>query len=245
MGADGMSSEAKQQLEAFRVNVKKQAEEVINKAMPAKVIELTAVIDEAALFKQNPDDIVQSFDWAEATSSADAEGARKKRKLESHDNGQPQTPKFADTVPCNQAIKHFHTTVLKPEVRRAIECANAVKVWIQLNIPQISTGDNFGVEVQQEALEEFTRAENSGLTILDQMMKYYCNRAKLTSKVLKYPNVHDYRQAIIELDTKEQLATKLCIMDVRNTYATLHDVVMKNYEKLVEPRHTTRQNQFY
>merc|ERR1712013_312003 len=168
---------------------------MVHQVMPAKVHELTTVLEEAPIFLKDPQTMVQPFDWADsllpggAGDGADEGGSRKKRKLE--ENGETEegdrkglrAPKFVDPVPCNKVLKEFHMNILKPEVRLAIECANAVKVWIQLNIPRIETGDNFGVEVQQEALEEFTRAENSGLTILDQIMKYYCNRAKLTSKV--------------------------------------------------------------
>lgn len=240
------NTEGTKKLDAFRQEVKQKAEDHINNIMPAKVVELSKLIDEAAVFKSDPKVATEALAWADASTSE--EGPRKKRKLNGdapQDATSNVTPKFLDVVPCNKELKDFHMNVLKPEVYAAIECANAVKVWIQLNIPRIEDGNNFGVEVQQEALEEFTRAENNGLAVLDQMMKYYCTRAKLTSKILKYPNVEDYRQAIIELDMKEMLTTKICMMDIRNCYATLYDVVMKNYEKLNQPRSGSHANQFY
>lgn len=232
-----MSEANTAKLEDFQKGIKQRAERMIHEVMPTKVVELTKVIDEHPFFKTNQSDILPSFEWADNDEDG---GSRKKRKLNGDSNEAADGAKRTTLVPCNKALKDFHQGVLKPEVHKSIECANAVKVWIQLNVPRIEDGDNFGVEVQQEALEEFTRAENSGLAILESLLKYHCNRAKLTSKVLKYPNVDDYKQSVMELDMKEHISTKLCLMDIRNCYATLHDVVMKNYEKLNQPRRASR-----
>ena len=37
---------------------------------------------------------------------------------------------------------------VKKEILELVENLNAVKVWIQLNIPRIEGGDNFGVGIQ-------------------------------------------------------------------------------------------------
>ena len=39
-------------------------------------------------------------------------------------------------------------TILKRELMELIENLNVVKIWIQLNIPRIEDGNNFGVGVQ-------------------------------------------------------------------------------------------------
>ncbi len=40
-----------------------------------------------------------------------------------------------------------------------VEMLNTVKIWIQLNIPKIEDGNNFGVSIQEETVSELGRAE--------------------------------------------------------------------------------------
>lgn len=83
------------------------------------------------------------------------------------------------------ALQHIHAiiVILKRELLEAIHNANTVKVWIQLNIPRISDGDNFGVSIQEETVAELNRTEESCYAMLDGIGKYYTNRSKLCSKV--------------------------------------------------------------
>jgi len=127
-------------------------------------------------------------------------------------------------------------SILKKEVLELIEVINTVKIWIQLNIPRIEDGNNFGVSIQEETVSELGRAEDSGFAVLESMTKYFISRAKLVTRVLKYPNIKDYRQSILELDEKEFINLRLCCLDLRNNYAILHDMIVKNLEKLKTPR---------
>jgi hypothetical protein len=52
-----------------------------------------------------------------------------------------------------------------------------------LNIPRIEDGNNFGVSVQEEVLNEVGRAEESSFNALDTITKYFVTRAKLVCKV--------------------------------------------------------------
>ena len=60
---------------------------------------------------------------------------------------------------------------------------NTVKIWIQLNIPRIEDGNNFGVSIQEETVNELGRAEDVGFNGLEAMTKYFLSRAKVVSKV--------------------------------------------------------------
>jgi len=138
-------------------------------------------------------------------------------------------------VPCNKIILEL-LDIIKKEILELIEMINTVKIWIQLNIPRIEDGNNFGVSIQEETVSELSRAEDSGFAVLESMTKYFVTRAKLVTKVLKYPNVEDYRQTVKELDDKEFVNLRFCALDLRNNYAILHDIIMKNLEKLKTPR---------
>ena len=86
-------------------------------------------------------------------------------------------------IPANKTILKL-LDILKTEVLELIEMINIIKLWIQLNIPRIEDGNNFGVSIQEETVNELSRAEESGFAGLESMSKYYVTRAKLVSKVL-------------------------------------------------------------
>eukprot|EP00121_Abeoforma_whisleri_P002313 Awhi_evm1s2070 len=131
------------------------------------------------------------------------------------------------------------------EILQLIEFCNALKIWIQLNIPRIEDGNNFGVSIQEDAVNELARAEDSGFTILESITKYYVSRGKIISKVIKYPQIEDYRQSVVELDEKEYINLRLCCIDLRNNYAILHDLITKNVEKIKKPRGINQTSSMY
>ena len=109
-------------------------------------------------------------------------------------------------------------------------------MWISFLIPKIEDGNNFGVSVQEDTLAEIQSVESEAATFFDQISRYYASRAKIISKVAKYPHIEDYRRAVKELDEKEYLSLWLVMCEIRNRYCTLHDIVIKNLEKLKKPR---------
>lgn len=170
----------------------------------------------------------------------------KKRKFDGASNppDEKPLPKSMVDVPCNESIAEL-MRMLREELMDAIDKVGVLKVWIQLNIPRIEDGNNFGVSVQEEAVGELGRAEDSFFSGLESMTKYYMRRGKLISKVLKYPGIKDYRQSIIDLDLKQYSTLKLSILDLRNTFALLHDLITKNYDKISAPKPTNHINSMY
>lgn len=61
-------------------------------------------------------------------------------------------------------------------------------------------------------------------------------RAKLVSKVFKYPNLQDYVYAIREVDEMEWVHLTLCVKDLRSNYSILYDRIKKNWTMLEKPR---------
>lgn len=73
-------------------------------------------------------------------------------------------------------------------------------------------------------------------------LRYFISRGKIVSKVAKYPHIIDYRRAIQELDEKEYVSLWLVMCEVRNRYCSLHDLVIKNLEKIKKPRSSNAQS---
>jgi len=105
-----------------------------------------------------------------------------------------------------------------------------------MNIPRIEDGNNFGVSIQEEALAEARQVEGEAATYLDAITRYFVHRAKLCGKLAKYPHLDDYRRAVQELDEKEFITLRLVCAELRNHYAGLHDIIMKNLDKIKKPR---------
>uniref|UniRef100_A0A8C3IQN5 Proteasome activator subunit 1 n=1 Tax=Chrysemys picta bellii TaxID=8478 RepID=A0A8C3IQN5_CHRPI len=54
------------------------------------------------------------------------------------------------------------------------------------------------------------------------------------------PPQGDYRQLVHELDEAQYAEIRLMVMEIRNLYAILYDIVVKNFEKIKKPRGETK-----
>lgn len=69
-------------------------------------------------------------------------------------------------------------------------------MWISFMIPKIEDGNNFGVSIQEDTLAEIQSVESEAAAFFDQISRYFISRAKIVSKVAKYPHIDDYRRAV-------------------------------------------------
>ena len=160
------------------------------------------------------------------------EPSKKKRKMP---DGSAQDVKVETEILANPSIMKILSN-LKSYLLEFIEHITSVKIWIQLNVPRIEDGNNFGVGIQEEILGELGRAEEAALTTLEHIPKYYLMRAKYISKSLKYPRIEDYRRSILELDEKEYFDVVMILKDLKNHYSILHDMISKNWDRICKPR---------
>jgi len=228
----------------------------LEKDIPAKILELNGLLKDNPLL--NVKDLEKEFDCTIAVpddqleSPFPSKSSRKKRKFDDSSSDkdgkdgkdEKPLPKSRVSVSSNQMNVHL-MDLLRIELMEAIDKVGVLKLWIQLNIPRIEDGNNFGVSVQEDTVGELGRAEDSFFSALEAMTKYFIRRGKLVSKVLKYPGVEDYRQSVKDLDLKQYSTLRLCYLDVRNTYALLHDLIVKNYEKISIPRTSNHMNTMY
>jgi len=225
---EGLAKSLREQVQELRLNISTKALGLVHIVMPQKVLQLSATFKEDHSMNLPLQQVHQNIDFP-----SEEDGKNKKRKINDAESVSSSSEQIA--IPSNKIILEM-LALLKKEVLELIETINTVKIWIQLNIPKIEDGNNFGVSIQEETVSELGRAEDSGFSVLESMTKYFITRAKLVSKILKYPKVEDYRQSVIELDEKEFVNLKLCCLDLRNNYAILYDMITKNLEKIRTPR---------
>ncbi|XP_069817758.1 proteasome activator complex subunit 1-like [Dendropsophus ebraccatus] len=111
-----------------------------------------------------------------------------------------------------------------------------VTLWLQLHIPQIEDGNNFGVAVQEKVFELMTNVRTKIDASHTQISKYLSDRGDAVAKASKSPHVGDYRALVQQLDESQYCELRIAAMDIRNFYAMLYDIIVKNYSKIKKPR---------
>ena len=170
----------------------------------------------------------------------DLKSVTKETKLEDEVDGFPalvgNRPAYlGGMVPGNAKVQAM-CDFIKPEILAMIDSCNSLKIWIHLLIPRIEDGNNFGVCIQEQVMNKISAAEMYAVTHLDHILDYFTVRAKIVSKIAKYPQLVDFRRSLNECDEKAFFKFKLVVTELRNMYTVLYDVIIKNYEKLNKPR---------
>ncbi|XP_070135478.1 proteasome activator complex subunit 3 [Drosophila bipectinata] len=238
-------------VQEYKDTLIKKAEHLITKCFPEKIVQLNELLATSMFNERNFDEVHQDLNIPALapvlvknhSNSDDADGATddgdhpptKRARKDVLVSGQPVLALPSGTVPCNKPLCDM-IKVVKPIIRKLVEDSNLLKMWISFMIPKIEDGNNFGVSIQEDTLAEIQTVESEAAAFFDQISRYFLSRAKVVSKVAKYPHIDDYRRAVVELDEKEYLSLWLVVCEVRNRYSSLHDIVIKNLEKLKKPR---------
>ncbi|KAI0285455.1 proteasome activator pa28 beta subunit-domain-containing protein [Russula aff. rugulosa BPL654] len=258
-------------IEDFRKSVDADAENVIFRIFPSK----GHTILRLSLFACGR---IHRRDGSPASQCvhSTAEPDKKKRKRE---NGEPDDHALNDTQHARfpnlfHANKHLLLVneTLKKECEQLIELTDKVKLWINLTMPKIEDGDNFGTLIRislcqppltvylpkvykfkkvetfnfpspsiilttsPEVLNELHRSQESGYNMRDSVRQNHLNRAKICSKIIKYPHLEDYALALKEHDDKQLYVARQNLSDLRNVYAIVTDILHKNISKLRTPK---------
>lgn len=233
----------KKQVTDLKAGIRFNALEIIVNKMPKKIIELDNLYKTDSRVNKSLDEVSSVFERDFAAYLA--------AKASKEDNDSPAAPeaKRAKTEPAaeipSNTLNEALIAMLRGELIELLELVNTVKTWIQLNIPRIEDGNNFGVDIQEEIVSELGRVEESGFNDFEEFAKYYIARAKLVTKCIKYPHIGDYMNAVYELDKKQFLTMKISVLDLRNSYSILYDTIQKNIEKIKNPRNSDHIDRLY
>uniref|UniRef100_A0A1A9ULL9 Proteasome activator PA28 C-terminal domain-containing protein n=1 Tax=Glossina austeni TaxID=7395 RepID=A0A1A9ULL9_GLOAU len=240
-----MPSDTIAKVQDYKDSLIKKAEQLITQGFPEKIVQLNELLATPMFYERKFSDVHQDLnipvpdpvlvnnnDGGDGIDKPSAKRARTEPPLVS---GVKVMYLPTGSVPCNAPLCEM-IKIVKPIIRKLVEDSNFLKMWISFMIPKIEDGNNFGVSIQEDTLAEIQTVETEAAAFFDQISRYFLSRAKVVSKVAKYPHIDDYRRAVVELDEKEYLSLWLVVCEVRNRYSSLHDIVTKNMEKLKKPR---------
>ncbi|KAJ1027813.1 hypothetical protein NDA13_003267 [Ustilago tritici] len=245
-------------LEAWQQLIRSNAIKIIQTTLPAKILSLNAKIAEIDrnkdhLFSKScyfdPSPIGTDVTVHPASSSTlkteDGPSSKKRKTTDSTTtaNGEPSSCTNAeDSAHVYTGVVHTPSylktafTDLRAEWDEIIETMDSLKVYINLQMPQIEDGDTFGVSIQEEALNEIVRTQDSAYNLLATPFTYHSVRGDLSAKLVRYPGVEDYAEALREHDRKMVYRLKMHLTDMRNMYAVVFDIVKKNIGKISKPK---------
>ncbi|KAJ7596792.1 proteasome activator pa28 [Mycena floridula] len=223
-------------LEEYTNAVRKAGEDTIFNKFPEKILELHDLLSSSSSPLATIPPLSDSTVYPTSSGKEEDEPQSKKRKLDLCDDTRTSSEaRYTNRVVANQHILELEKLV-KKESELLGSLTDNVKLWITLTMPKIEDGDNFGVQIQEEVLAELHRAQDSAYNIRDTSRQSHLARAKICSKLIKYPHVEDYTVALIEHDEKQIFFARQHIQDIRNIYATLTDLIHKNIAKIRAPK---------
>jgi len=237
-------------VDAFIEDFKKESEELATKTFPAKVLELDSLFKQMKSLPHSEIQAVVDIPYPVPNGTDDPPNAKKRKVDEENAGGESKEIKGSKvlvfpngSVPYNENV-HKYCELAKPLMKGLMEHANMVKMWINFLIPKIEDGNNFGVGIQEDVVAEARTVESEAGGYLDQVTRYYLQRARIITKVAKYPHIEDYRQSIKELDERQMLNLQNSVLEMRNHYAYLHDIITKNMAKIKVPRSANAANMY-
>ncbi|XP_068098581.1 proteasome activator complex subunit 1 [Hyperolius riggenbachi] len=233
---------ATEKVKVFQNQFNKEANELISVGIPQKISELDKLLCSPELNVSDLTTLRAELDIPIPDPEKEKEKAKEKEKKEKDEKKKDDDEEKGP--PCGPIDSNEKITSLqrkaKQEIRELKENLNTVSLWLQLQIPQIEDGNNFGVAIQEKVFELMTSLKTRLDTIQTQISKYLSDRGDAVAKAAKSPHVGDYRALVHQLDESQYCELKIAILEIRNSYATLYDIVEKNYNKIRRPRGDTK-----
>ncbi|XP_026859368.2 proteasome activator complex subunit 1 isoform X2 [Electrophorus electricus] len=236
-----MSPASKKEVDGFTKKLTKEAEQLVSNFFPEMIAEMDNLLQaslslgdfsslRAPLDIPIPDPAKEELKRKKKEEKEAKAGKKDKDGDKDEEEGPPCGP-----ISCNEKVESLIKEI-KPHIQTLKEKLNTVSMWVQLQIPRIEDGNNFGVAVQEKVFELLTNTRTKIEGFQTQITKYYSERGDAVAKASKQPHVGDYRQLVHELDKHQYCELRIVVLEIRNTYAILFDVISKNYDKIKKPR---------
>jgi len=254
------------EIDVYKEGVRKEAEELALKKFPKKVFQLEELLkDKRFQLGSYTEDIDINIPVPECQhshsngQSPDGQSSSKRPKLsvqscgksridgkDSRKDMRGKKPVLypSGVVQTNKYLEEL-VSVVKPHLVELSDDSLSLKIGVSLLIPRIEDGNNFGVEIQHEVIETAGVVEDDTNQRLNAINTYFEARAELVSKLAKNPLNEDYRLSIKERDQMFHSFLCISLTLIRNYYTNLHDLVLKNIQKIQKPKSETNEEMLY
>ncbi|CAG5105662.1 Oidioi.mRNA.OKI2018_I69.chr1.g2336.t1.cds [Oikopleura dioica] len=261
-----MAAEQPQFINTYRSEVCSSAKEILHQTIPNKLEKLDELIETNAMLqvgycdeaRQFSVDSLEKYENAlkemeaekqmeEEAADEDDEVPVKKTKIDassevsvglSKSKASQMSEGAVDErlrIPVNKHIVDLYN-ILKPELIELGQHCQQLKDWITIHVPRHEDGNNFGVEVQEEALNELQAIKEETTQTIDEQSAYHIARANIMEKIVQESNIEDLKIFVLDEDEKQCRRLRNVAMTVRTNYTTILDVITKNYDRLTNPR---------
>jgi proteasome activator subunit 3 (PA28 gamma) len=178
----------------------------------------------------------------------DAPPAPKKSKSSKLSMGLKSKTSLTETqmpkVPVNEKVLDL-MTILKPELIQLGTNCQILKDWIHIHVPKHEDGNNFGVEVQEEALQELAAVKEESMQTIEEQSSYHLARANILEKITQDGNIEDLKVFIYDEDEKQCRRLRNVAMSLRTNYTNILDLITKNCERIIQPKGSTNVTAMY
>ena len=228
-----MSSNEEKELKALKEETKKTLDKLVLDKFPKKILELDKLITD----KFDPKNMMK----IKSTVNIPIPDKPK--------DGQPSTGSTQDKTGVDKRIFLFPNGVnetndqmlklseeVRPLVLDFVADMRALKFAIKLMVPKVEDGNNFGVEIQSEVIYSITNSEQTATVRLSQFKAHFQSRGNIVTWIARWPHCDDYRRCLQESDQKFFLILCLIVRELRDDYICLNDLIVKNLEKIKNPR---------
>lgn len=113
-------------------------------------------------------------------------------------------------------------------LRDFIEIIEHLTIWLELEIPSYSEGDDFRVIVQNEILDEIATMKANSIASMGQFLDYREQRALASKELYKYSKFDDNYQLISYLDYQFQRNLKLILIEMKSNILRICNILTKN-----------------
>uniref|UniRef100_A0A3B4BGZ1 Proteasome activator complex subunit 1 n=1 Tax=Periophthalmus magnuspinnatus TaxID=409849 RepID=A0A3B4BGZ1_9GOBI len=124
--------------------------------------------------------------------------------------------------PCGPICVNETVDALLKDTKRQISTLKEklntqVSLWMQLQVPKVEDGNNFGVAVQEKVFELLTNTRTK-IEAFQTLLGYSNERGDAVAKAAKSPHVGDYRALVHQLDQFLYCELRLIVLEIRNIY---------------------------
>ncbi|CAF0736350.1 unnamed protein product [Rotaria sp. Silwood1] len=111
-----------------------------------------------------------------------------------------------------------------------------IRCYIQIHVPSSQSGNNQGVNIQNQILKELDDMKIIIETNENIFIDYHKKHYEILKYLNKFPSIEDYHLYLIEYEKKIFYDLRSIILELRTIFLKTYDIIMKNLTKIQMPR---------